>query len=280
MKAGLACVIFSIAMDAHKQNAVPTVCKHMNTSSYFFALPIRMAFVAILLLNASCTQQQKIPTTHSSSDSSGYSKGLASMDGIGKFYFGREISHVMGAAGSDWLERDERDQEENASLAVAKMPLTAQSVVADIGAGTGYYSFKIAQRVPQGKVYAVDIQDEMLMMAADQKRALGDTIVELVKSTERSVNLPLNSVDLAIMVDVYHELEFPKEILQSLYVALKPTGKLLLIEYRGEDPTIPIKPLHKTTVDQLSKELQRNGFKLQQRGDFLPVQHFLLYEKN
>ena len=252
----------------------------MNTSSHFFAFPIRMAFVAFLLLNASCTQQQKIPTTHSSSDSSGYSNGLASMDGIGKFYFGREISHVMGAAGSNWLERDERDQEENASLAVAKMPLTAQSVVADIGAGTGYYSFKIAQRVPQGKVYAVDIQDEMLMMAADQKRALGDTIVELVKSTERSVNLPLNSIDLAIMVDVYHELEFPKEILQSLYVALKPTGKLLLIEYRGEDPTIPIKPLHKTTVDQLNKELQNNGFKLQQRGDFLPVQHFLLYEKN
>jgi ubiquinone/menaquinone biosynthesis C-methylase UbiE len=185
----------------------------------------------------------------------------------------------MGAAGSDWLERDERDQEENASLAVAKMPLTAQSVVADIGAGTGYYSFKIAQRVPQGKVYAVDIQDEMLMMAADQKRALGDTIVELIKSTDRTVNLPLNSIDLAIMVDVYHELEFPKETLQSLYIALKPTGKLLLIEYRGEDPTIPIKPLHKTTVDQLNKELQRNGFKLQQRGDFLPVQHFLLYEK-
>jgi ubiquinone/menaquinone biosynthesis C-methylase UbiE len=279
MKASLACVIFSITIGAHKQNALPTVCILMNTFLYFFAFPIRMAFVAILLLNASCTQQQKIPTSKSSSESSGYSNGLASRDGIGKFYFGREISHVMGAAGSDWLERDERDQEENASLAVAKMPITAQSVVADIGAGTGYYSFKIAQRVPQGKVYAVDIQDEMLMIAADQKRALGDTIVELVKSTDRSVNLPLNSIDLAIMVDVYHELEFPKEILQSLYIALKPTGKLLLIEYRGEDPSIPIKPLHKTTVDQLNKELQSNGFKLQQRGDFLPVQHFLVYEK-
>ncbi|MEX0636578.1 MAG: methyltransferase domain-containing protein [Ferruginibacter sp.] len=240
---------------------------------------IKVVVLSMLLFTSACTQQKQFASANIPNDSSGYSYGPASFDGIGKFYFGREISFVMGAAGSDWLERDERDQEENSSLAVQKMPLNSHSIVADIGAGTGYYSFKIAERVPQGKVYAVDIQNEMLLMAAERKKMLGDTVVELIKSTDQSVNLPLNSIDLAIMVDVYHELEFPKEILQSLFASLKPTGKLLLLEYRGEDPTIPIKPLHKTTVDQLNKEMQSNGFKLQMRGDFLPIQHFLVYEK-
>lgn len=265
-----------------------THCKQIPTKAVYLTMfylqntskSLGFIIVFLLLCTAACTQQRQVPNATSMNDSSGYTYGAASFDGIGKFYFGREISFVMGAAGSDWLERDERDQEENASLAVQSMTLANDAVVADIGAGTGYYSFKIAARVPKGKVYAVDIQDEMLMMAAARKKMLGDTVVELVKSTEKSVNLPANSVDLAIMVDVYHELEFPKEILQSLFAALKPNGKLLLIEYRGEDPSIPIKPLHKTTVAQLNKELGSNGFKLQSRGDFLPVQHFLLYEKN
>lgn len=208
-----------------------------------------------------------------------YTFGKASQDGIGKFYFGREIAHVMGAAGSEWLERDDRDKEENTSLALKNIILPSTGVIADIGAGTGYYSFRLAAKVPMGKVYAVDIQDEMIAMLQQKKRLLKDSIVEIIKSDSISPNLPANSTDLAVMTDVYHELAYPAEMLQAIHKALKSDGKLLLIEYRGEDPAVPIKPLHKTTVKQLNKELEANGFKLYFKGDFLPIQHFLLYEK-
>lgn len=228
---------------------------------------------------ASCNSQQKAATVQLQKDTL-YSYRKASMDGIGKFYLGREISQVMGAAGSDWLEREERQQEENASLAIQKIALPFNGLVADIGAGTGYYSFRLSAKVPQGKVYAVEIQDKLIISLQNKKASLKDSIVEVVKSTPQSINLPDNSIDLAIMVDVYHELEFPAEILQSIRKALKRNGKILLIEYRGEDPAVPIKALHKTTVQQLNRELMANGFTLSYKGDFLPIQHFLLYEKN
>lgn len=227
---------------------------------------------------AKCHPQQKDPIVAKPAKSE-YVFGKASVDGIGKFYFGREIAHVMGASGSDWLERDDRDKEENTSLAIEKIQLPANGVVADIGAGTGYYSFRLAAKVPRGKVYAVEIQDEMIRLLKNKKQAIKDSVVEIVKSTVLSPNLPPNSTDLVIMTDVYHELEYPAEMLQSIYTALKSNGKLLLIEYRGEDPSVPIKALHKTTVEQLNKELEANGFKLNYKGDFLPIQHFLLFEK-
>ena len=225
-----------------------------------------------------CNSQQKAPATSTSVDS-GYTYKKASNDGIGKFYWGREISHVMGAGGTDWLERTERNEEENTSLAISNIQLAPNAVVADIGAGTGYYSFKLATKVPQGKVYAVEIQDEMIRYLSNKKTQLKDSVVEIIKSTIASPNLPDNSVDLAIMVDVYHELEFPQEMLQAISKSLKPTGQILLIEYRGEDPAVPIKALHKTTVAQLNKELAANGFQLSYKGNFLPIQHFLLYQK-
>ncbi|MFN0081062.1 MAG: class I SAM-dependent methyltransferase [Ferruginibacter sp.] len=225
-----------------------------------------------------CHSQQNTVTKKVTSDTL-YTFGKSSADGIGKFYKGREISFVMGAEGSDWLERDTRNLEEDTKAAVDAIDVKPNAVIADIGAGTGYYSFLLAQKVPAGKVYAVDIQDEMINMLAERKRQLKDSIVEVIKSSIKSPNLPDNSVDLAIMVDVYHELEYPQEMLQALKKALKPTGKILLIEYRGEDPSVPIKPLHKTTVAQLNRELKSNGFSLAYTGDFLPVQHFLLYEK-
>lgn len=238
---------------------------------------------ALLLIYCSCCfskcHPQQKDTVSAIIKPAVYTVGKASADGIGKFYQGREIAHVMGASGSDWLERDERDKEENTSLAIEKIQLPANGVVADIGAGTGYYSFRLAAKVPQGKVYAVEIQDEMIALLKNKKQTIKDSVVEIIKSTAFTPNLPPNNTDLAIMTDVYHELEYPAEMLQAIHTALKKNGKLLLIEYRGEDPSIPIKTLHKTTVVQLNKELAANGFVLNFKGDFLPIQHFLLYEK-
>jgi ubiquinone/menaquinone biosynthesis C-methylase UbiE len=152
-------------------------------------------------------------------------------------------------------------------------------VVADIGAGSGYYSFRIAAKLPQGKVYAVEVQDEFIASLEARKKAEGKTNVTVVKGSAEAPNLPEASVDLAIMVDVYHELEYPKEMLQAIHKALKPDGKLLLLEYRTEDPSVPIKELHKMSVAQANKELTANGFMLNKLQTFLPIQHYLLYHK-
>lgn len=208
-----------------------------------------------------------------------YTYKSPSYDGIGKVYMGREISFVMGFEGMSWLERRSREQEESVSLAIKNLPVTESSVVADIGAGSGHYTFKIAPKVPKGKVYAVEIQDKAINYLKAKSKELGFSNVIPVMGTEQSPNLPAASVDLAIMVDVYHELEFPVEMLASIRQSLKPGGKLLLIEFRGEDPEVAIKPLHKMTVKQAEKELNANGFKLVQNGQFMKIQHFLVFEK-
>ncbi len=242
-----------------------------------YPLFLTVAFPLFLSCTTSSSQQKN--TAETTADTSVYGRIDASYDGIGKTYFGREIAHVMGFGGASWLERDERQEEENTALAISKLPITESSVVADIGAGTGYYTFRIAPKVPQGKVYAVDVQDESVQFLKKRARELGVENVEVVKGDAQSPNLTENSVDLAIMVDVYHELEFPHEMLQALRRSLKPDGKILLLEYRAEDPSIPIKKLHKLSVGQANKEMAANGFKLVQRGDFLPIQHFLVYQK-
>jgi FkbM family methyltransferase len=203
----------------------------------------------------------------------------ASSGGTGKYYLGREIAHVMGASNAEWLDRSSRPQEEHTQLAIDKIEVPENGVIADIGAGTGYYTFKLAPKVPQGKVYAVEIQEEMINALNERKKKTNSKNVEVIKGTITSAELPANTVDLAIMVDVYHELEYPVEMLRSIQSALRKDGRLLLIEYKGEDPDVHIRPLHKTTVSQLNKELGANGFKLVYDGEFLPLQHFLLYEK-
>ena len=211
--------------------------------------------------------------------SNDYSQKEPSRDGIGKIYMGREISHVMGFHGVAWLERDSREEEENTKLTISKLPINENSKVADVGAGSGFYTFRIANRVPKGKVYAVDIQQEALNYINNKAEKQKVDNVITVLGTEKSPNLPENTLDLVIMVDVYHELAFPKEMLENIKKSLNPTGKLLLIEYRGEDPKVAIKPLHKMTVKQVKKELEANGFKLTTNGQYLNIQHFLLFEK-
>ena len=214
-----------------------------------------------------------------SAQDTGYVYTKPTRDGIGKWYMGREIAAVMGVGGSFWLERDTRDEEENTQLAIEHIPLLDNSIIADVGAGSGYYTFRMSNRVPKGKVYALDIQEGMLDILESRKKQLNDQRVEVKGCSLTSLQLPPLSIDFALMVDVYHELEFPREMLQSVYQSLRETGKLILIEFRGEDPTVAIKPLHKTTVVQLNREMAANGFRLSYLGDFLPVQHFLMYEK-
>ena len=210
---------------------------------------------------------------------SSYTFKSPSRDGTGKIYLGREISQVMGFAGKNWLERDSREEEERVTAAIENLPINSSSVVADIGAGSGYYTFRIAPKVPDGKVYAVDIQIAAVQYLQNKSKELGFKQVEAVLGEETTPNLPENAIDVAIMVDVYHELSYPKEMLGAIRKSLKPSGKLILLEYRGEDPTIPIKPLHKMTVKQVKKELEDNGFQLVENGKFLKIQHFLVFEK-
>lgn len=200
-------------------------------------------------------------------------------DGTGKVYMGREIAHVMSAGGAGWLERSTRQQEEDADAAIAALPISPASTVADIGAGSGYYTFRIARRVPQGKVYAVEVQDEFVASLQARARREGAANVAVIKGGEQQPNLPDSAVDLAIMVDVYHELAYPREMLQAVHKALRPGGQLLLLEYRAEDPAIPIKALHKLSVAQARKELAASGFVLAENGRFLPIQHYLLFRK-
>ena len=200
-------------------------------------------------------------------------------DGIGKFYMGREIAHVMGYQGAEWLERPERIEEERPDQVVEQMKLQPADVVADVGAGTGYFSFRISRVVKQGKVFAVDIQPEMLAVIEKRKKELKVDNVIAVKSEETEANLQDNSVDVALLVDVYHEFSFPREMMQSMVKALKPGGRVVQIEYRGEDPDVPIKRLHKMTVSQARKEMAAVGLAWKETKNFLPQQHFIVYEK-
>ena len=208
-----------------------------------------------------------------------YEYGDASRDGIGKFYMGREISHVMGHLGAGWLERPGREQSERTDLLIEALPLSSDSVVADIGAGTGYFTFPVAERVPEGKVLAVDIQPEMLAIVARRMEEQGVGNVEPVQGSESDPGLPEGSVDLVFIVDAYHEFSHPREMGEAIARALKPDGRFVLIEYRAEDPSVPIKPLHKMSEAQAIEEVEAVGLVWEETRDFLPQQHFLVFTK-
>ncbi len=237
-------------------------------------------YTAILLFFFCITACQGQSQQQEKSEAKIYSYKTPDRDGTGKVYMGREIASLMNFMGKNWLERASRPEEENTALAIQNLPIDEESVVADIGAGSGYYTFRIAPKVPDGLVYAVEVQDAAIKYLQERSKELGFENVKTIKGGETSPNLPENSLDLAIMVDVYHELLYPHEVLQEIKKSLKPEGKLLLIEYRGEDPEVMIKRLHKMTVDQITKELNANGFKLVQNGQFMNIQHFLVFERD
>jgi len=194
-----------------------------------------------------------------------------------KTYKGRVIAPAMSYLGADWLERSERDSLEQPEKVLETLDITPGSTIADIGAGTGYYSLRLAKKVgPQGRVLATDIQPEMLSRLRTNMERAGITNIESILATPTDANLPVGQLDLALMVDVYHELAHPEETMAQVRRALKPNGRLVLIEYRGEDPAVPIKPEHKMTLAQVRAELEPMGFRIQQVFDFLPRQHLIV----
>lgn len=197
-------------------------------------------------------------------------------------YMGRVLAPVMTYLGADWLIRPEREVEEEPERMLDALELKPGMIVADVGAGVGYTSVRIAKRVaPGGKVLASDIQPEMIRMLKQNLKTMKlEGQIEPILCTADDPKLPAGEVDLAIMVDVYHECTHPVETLRGIHKALKPKGRLVLIEFRAEDPEVPIKPEHKMTAAQAKAEVESQGFTLAQKHDFLPWQHILVFEKN
>jgi SAM-dependent methyltransferase len=199
-------------------------------------------------------------------------------DGIGKFFMGREIAHVMGHQAADWLERPEREQEERPDLLLPALKIKPGDSVADIGAGTGYYTRRLAKLVGEkGTVYAVDIQQEMLDLLTNKMAELNIRNVKPILGTITDPKLPKASVDLILLVDVYHEFDFPYEMTQGMTRALKPGGRIAFVEFRGEDPKVPIKRVHKMTEAQVRKEMSLQPLKWQETIETLPWQHIIVF---
>jgi ubiquinone/menaquinone biosynthesis C-methylase UbiE len=193
---------------------------------------------------------------------------------------GREIAPVMGAAGAGWLDRPEREAEEQPEQALDAIGIHPGMIIADVGAGTGYMTLRMARRTgPSGKVYANDLQPEMLqkLRARSQREKLSN--IETVLGSEADPKLPPNTMDLVLLVDVYHEFSQPQAMLDKIRESLKPDGRLVLLEYRKEDPKVPIRPEHKMSVAEVKTEVEAQGYKLEQVIEKLPRQHIIIFRK-
>ena len=234
--------------------------------------------VLLLLLNILLFSNKS--RAQNNTDDQKYIYKTGDYNGIGKWYMDREIAYVMGYEGIGWLERSQREKEENVSKLIQNMGIKSNDTIADIGAGSGYHVFRIAPIANKGMVYAVDIQTEMLMAIENIKETSKIKNIKTILSSEQSVYLAENSVDKILMVDVYHEFSFPIEMITSIKSALKPKGELFLVEYRAEDPNVPIKRIHKMSEKQAVKEMEAAGFKLKRNINNLPWQHCMVFVKN
>ncbi len=201
-------------------------------------------------------------------------------NGTGKFYMGREIAQVMGPGGIEWLDRREREEEEHPDKVMDALNLRPGQVVADLGAGSGYFTFRMAPKVGDtGKVLAVEIQEAMLNTLRTRAAAMKATNVDVVQGTETDPHLPASGVDVVLVVDVYHELAYPFEVMTNVRNALKPGGRVVFVEYRKEDPAVRIKEVHKMSVKQLEKEMNAVGLVRTSTVETLPLQHIVIFEK-
>jgi len=201
-------------------------------------------------------------------------------DGIGKFYMGREIAHVMGFQGAGWLDRPEREKEEHVSKLLPPLKIKAGDHVADIGAGSGYYALKIAKIVgDQGKVYATDIQPQMLEIIKAKMKKQSVANIDPILCTEKDPKLPEGKIDLIFMVDVYHELAYPYEVMEKMVASLKPGGRLVFVEFRLEDENVPIKVVHKMSEKQVIREMAPFPVRHVETQGHLPWQHVVIFEK-
>lgn len=200
--------------------------------------------------------------------------------GTGKFYMGREIADVMRSEHSvTWWERPTRDTEELPSRLLQVLELTQSAVVADIGAGTGFLTFRLARMVPSGRVLAVDVQPNVLDTIRVRMKREGIRNIQPVLGTPENPRLPASSVDLALIVSSYHEFSHPKEMLEHIYDGLKEGGRIVIVEYRGEDETIPASAVHRMTEEQIRQELESSGFRWRDTFDVLPQQHIVVFQK-
>lgn len=247
---------------------IPFVTVRRLYPAFFLRLVLRVAVLSVA-----------VPAGFAAAPEAPYTSGPKTPDGLGRYYFGREIAHYMTHEGAPWLDRPERDREERPDLVLAALNLKPGEVAADIGCGTGYFTWRLARAVgPTGQVYGVEIQPEMLRRLAQAMEARSVGNVTGILSTAEDPHLP-RPVDLVLMVDVYHELSQPAEMMAAVCQQLKPGGRLVLVEYRGEDPAVPIKLLHKMTEAQVKKEMASLPLEYVTTVRTLPRQHLLIFRR-
>ena len=240
---------------------VPLDCNYSMRKQIAFIL-----FALFAIINAASSQER-------------YQFKDGDPNGINKWYMGRQIANVMSHYGINWLERADREKDENSSLLVKNLDIKPGMIIADVGAGSGYYTVRMSKILTGGKIYAVDVQPEMIEYLDNRIKKEKLANVVTVLGEEQKLNLPDASIDLMVLVDVYHEFSFPYEMGKSMLAALKPGGKLFMIEFRAEDKDLAIKGLHKMTEEQIIKELSAAGFKFERNISNLPIQHCMVFTR-
>lgn len=235
--------------------------------------PILVALLFLIVIQTGCALEEDAESAVPAQ------RGVSPELAVGGEFMGRTIAPVRGHELKEWFDRPDRALSELPDRLVRSLPLDSTDVVADIGAGTGYFTLRLSDRLPKGRVLAVDIDQEMLDVISEKCAASDVGNVELIKSEPSDPRLPAEAVDLALIVDSYHEFSHPAEMLQGIYDGLRPGGSLVIVEYRGEDPTVDVDALHRMTEDQIRLEVESMGYEWVETRDFLPLQHVVIFRR-